>query len=203
MQHIALAGVCQAAALVQQVARTGRCDLNAYQATIDSVTVTDPQQPIDVFGSLDSLQLGFQTLAAQLSNQPQAKDAEVTRYVASILGLERKLARNKKALAMLGERIGHTQRQRQHSSAEDNAQLVASLASIYSDIISPLAPRIQVAGNPANLTQTGNQNKVRALLLAGVRAAVLWRQMGGKRRYILFRRSHILRAASNALQQIN
>ncbi len=46
-------------------------------------------------------------------------------------------------------------------------------------------------------------HRVRALLLAGVRAAVMWRQMGGKRRHILFKRKAILHSAKMALRLIN
>ena len=108
--------------------------------------------------------------------------------------------RKPKAMQELGERISHVQRQLAHIDFKPT--IVSSLASIYSDIISPLAPRIQVAGNPDYLSQPAT-HKVRALLLAGVRAAVMWRQMGGKRRNILFKRKHILNSAVKALRLIN
>ena len=81
--------------------------------------------------------------------------------------------------------------------------LVSSIASIYSDIISPLGTPIQVAGEPSILKQSINQHKIRALLLAGVRSAVLWRQVGGKRRNILFSRSKIVECAESLLKQID
>ncbi|MED5521462.1 MAG: high frequency lysogenization protein HflD, partial [Pseudomonadota bacterium] len=196
------AGVCQAAALVQQLARRGSADNEAIEASLSSILVTDPETPQQVFGQLANLKTGYTTLAAQLSDKQATKDTELTRYIASILGLERKLARKPKAMQELGERISHVQRQLAHIDFQ-NPQIVSSLASIYSDIISPLAPRIQVAGNPDYLSQPATQHKVRALLLAGVRAAVMWRQMGGKRRNILFKRKHILNSAVKALRLIN
>jgi len=39
-QQLALAGVVQAAILVQQIARTGRCDEQAFEASISSICVT-------------------------------------------------------------------------------------------------------------------------------------------------------------------
>ncbi|MBT0586582.1 high frequency lysogenization protein HflD [Alteromonas oceanisediminis] len=200
--QLALAGVCQAAALVQQIARKGEVDIKAFEASLSSILVTSPENPQQVFGSLDNLAIGFQTLVAQLGNKPGNKDAEVTRYIASVLGLERKLSRNDKAMNQLGERISHVQRQLAHVDFE-NQQIMSSLASIYSDVVSPLAPRIQIAGHQQHLDKVSNQHKVRALLLAGVRAAVMWRQMGGKRRYILFKRKHILASAVQALRLIN
>lgn len=200
--NLALAGVCQAAALVQQLARRGSADNEAIEASLSSILVTNPETPQQVFGQLANLKTGYTTLAAQLSDKQATKDTELTRYIASILGLERKLARKPKAMQELGERISHVQRQLAHIDFQ-NPQIVSSLASIYSDIISPLAPRIQVAGNPDYLSQPATQHKVRALLLAGVRAAVMWRQMGGKRRNILFKRKHILNSAVKALRLIN
>lgn len=201
-QNLALAGVGQAACLVQQLARRGNINQQAYEASLSSILVTEPETPQQVFGQLENLKVGFSTIISQLSNDSAHKDTELTRYVASILGLERKLAKHPKAMQELADRISHVQRQLAHVDF-DNGQIASSLASIYSDIVSPLAPRIQVAGNPNYLGQVTNQHKVRALLLAGVRSAVMWRQMGGKRRQILFQRKRILESAKLAIRLIN
>lgn len=201
-RHIALAGVCQAAALVQSIARKGSADTQAIEASISSILVTTPDNPQQVYGSLSNLSVGFSTLVAQLDNESRHKDAEITRYVASILSLERKLSKHPSALSDLGERISHVQRQLGHVDFE-NGQIMSSLASVYTDVVSPLAPKIQIAGNQQHLSSPTNQHKVRALLLAGVRSAVLWRQMGGKRRHILFNKSQILKAAKQAMRVIS
>ena len=101
----------------------------------------------------------------------------------------------------LAERIGQAERQLAHYEITSDTML-ASLASIYSDVISPLGSPIQVAGDPNILKQTINQHKIRALLLAGIRATVLWRQVGGKRRNILFARSKIVNCAQELLNKI-
>ena len=200
--NLALAGVAQAAALVQQIARKGTANDEYVEASLSSILVTEPETPQQVFGKLSNLSLGYNTLVAQLSDKQATKDTEITRYIASILGLERKLSRKSKAMNELGDRISHVQRQLAHVDF-DNPQVITSLTSIYSDIVSPLAPRIQVAGNPDYLSQPATQRKVRALLLAGVRSAVMWRHMGGKRRNILFKRKQILNSAVKALRLIN
>jgi high frequency lysogenization protein len=169
------------------------------EASLSSILVTSPENTQQVFGSLQNLQIGFTTLVSQLDSDNKLKDAEVTRYIASILSLERKLSRNSKALNELGERVSHVQRQLAHLDFENN-QITTNLASIYTDILSPLATKIQVAGNPQNLSIETNQKRIRALLLAGVRAAVLWRQLGGKRRQILLNRKTLLVSARNALR---
>jgi high frequency lysogenization protein len=201
-RHIALAGVCQAAALVQSVARKGSADAQSIEASISSILVMAPDNPQQVYGSLPNLTVGFKTLLAQLDNESRHKDAEITRYVASILSLERKLSKHPTALSTLGERISHVQRQLAHVDIE-HTQIMASLASVYTDVVSPLSPKIQIAGNQQYLGLETNQHKVRALLLAGVRSAVLWRQMGGKRRHILFNKNQILKAAKQAIRVIS
>jgi high frequency lysogenization protein len=183
------------------IAQTGEANTEALEASISSILVVSPDSTQQVFGSLPNLRIGFQTLVEQLDGETKNKDAIITRYIASILSLERKLTKNKKALNDLGDRISHVQRQLAHVDFE-HQQIVSSLASVYTDIISPLAPKIQVAGSQQFLSQPAVQHKVRALLLAGVRAAVLWRQMGGKRRQILFNKGHILEAAKQALRVI-
>ena len=201
-QVIALAGVCQAAELVQHVARKGQAEGDGYEACLRSIVVTSPDNTEDVFGGLANLKTGLNTLIGQLDSNQAEKDAEITRYVASILGLERKLAKNSKKMNELGDRISQLERQLQHLELLDT-QMLHNLASVYGDVVSPSGPKIQVAGNPSHLRQTGNQQKVRALLLAGVRAAVLWRQLGGKRRQILFSRRKILSVAQELLRKIN
>ena len=99
----------------------------------------------------------------------------------------------------LGDRITQSQRQLAHYEITSDT-LISSLASIYSDLISPLGTPIQVAGEPAILKQTVNQHRIRALLLAGIRSSVLWRQVGGNRRSILFSRSKVVECAEQLLR---
>ena len=140
--------------------------------------------------------------SATLPNQSNNKDPELTRYVVSLLGWERRLSKRNKQMSLLGERIEQTQRQLAHYDIGSET-LNASIASIYSDLISPLGTPIQVAGEPKILKQPLNQQKIRALLLAGIRSAVLWRQVGGKRRNILFARAKIVACAQDLLKRIS
>ena len=200
--NIALAGLCQAAALVKQIARSNEYDKQALATSLNSIAITDSDSTEQVFGDVNQLTLGFQTLLNQLSNQSNNKDVEVTRYIANLLAIERKLSGSKKTMVALGERISNIQRQQLHLNISDS-QMLSNLASIYTDVVSPVARKIQVAGDPEILKRPDNQHRVRALLLAGIRAAVLWRQLGGKRRHILFSRQQILASAQDTLNNIS
>jgi len=191
---MAFAGICQAAYLVQKVARDGSCDEASLRESLQSILVTNPTQPLEVFGSHLAIRDGYRALVEQLGADGSQKNAELTRYVVSLIALERKLAKRKDILNMLGERISQIGRQQQHFDLLDE-QILANMASIYSDLISPIGPRIQVAGTPLFLQQPLVQHKVRALLLAGIRAAVLWRQLGGSRTQIIFARKKMVELA--------
>ncbi|MFH7564132.1 high frequency lysogenization protein HflD [Oceanimonas smirnovii] len=199
-QTLAFAGICQAARLVQQVAREGRIDdKDVLATTLNSILVTDAEQSADIYGGHENLRLGYQTLIEQLNGDSSKKDAELTRYLVGVVALERKLAKRRDLMSMLGERISQVKRQLHHFDLLDE-QVLANLAGIYSDIVSPIGPRIQVAGNPSHLQQPMVQHQIRALLLAGIRSAVLWRQLGGKRRHILFSRKRLVAQAQAALR---
>ena len=191
---MAFAGICQAAYLVQKVARDGSCDEASLRESLQSILVTNPTQPLEVFGSHLAIRDGYRALVEQLGADGSQKNAELTRYVVSLIALERKLAKRKDILNMLGERISQIGRQQQHFDLLDE-QILANMASIYSDLISPIGPRIQIAGTPLFLQQPLVQHKVRALLLAGIRAAVLWRQLGGSRTQIIFARKKMVELA--------
>ncbi|XOV78391.1 MAG: high frequency lysogenization protein HflD [Aestuariibacter sp.] len=199
--QIALAGVCQSALLVKNLARNGELQEQAFETSIRSIVNTDPESVIDVYGKLDNLKVGLQALLLQLSSTKSAKDTELTRYIASLLTLERKLNRSGDAVSQIGQRIADVQRQVQHFSLFD-PQIISNLASIYKDNISPLTHKIQVAGNPTILKQQTVQDKVRALLLAGIRSAFLWRQLGGKRRDIILKRNKIVQATEQLIKQL-
>ncbi|TKB48901.1 high frequency lysogenization protein HflD [Ferrimonas sediminicola] len=194
---LAFAALCQAVWQVQQLARYGRADEEAMSHTLGAVMITDPDSVESVYDR-HQLNAGFRTLVDQIGDGNR-KDVDLTRYIVGILALERKLAKNSAALGMLSERINQVKRQLHHFELTD-PQVLANLASIYSDVISPLGAKIQVVGNPEQLQQSNNQARIRALLLGAIRAAVLWRQLGGKRRQLMFSRGAMVKAAMQALK---
>tara|TARA_R110000744_G_scaffold76056_5_gene150935 strand:+ start:352 stop:975 length:624 start_codon:yes stop_codon:yes gene_type:complete len=201
-QTITMAAICQASALVQKIARTGTVVESELAMMLNSIMITSPDSILDVYNNdITQLKLGLNALIEQLGNQTKQKDPELTRYVVGLLGLERRLANKKNQLSLLGERIEQSQRQLAHYDITSDT-LIASLASIYSDLLSPIGTPIQVAGEPSLLKQQSNQHKIRALLLAGIRSSVLWRQVGGKRRNILFGRTKMVACAQQLLKEI-
>lgn len=197
---LALAGICQSARLVQELAHHGHCDTDALHVSLNSVIDQNPASTLDIFGGSETnLKIGLETLLGVLnSSSRQGLNAELTRYTLSMMVLERKLAAAKGAMNQLGNSISGLQRQLDHFDLESET-LLSAMAAIYVDVISPLGPRIQVHGSPAVLQNSQVQAKVRATLLAGIRAAVLWHQVGGGRLQLMFSRGRLASQAKNIL----
>ncbi|MUH71845.1 high frequency lysogenization protein HflD [Psychrosphaera haliotis] len=204
-QTIAMAALCEAALLIQQVSKGQAFDSQALATLVGGIMNTAPENVDQVYPNLASLKQGSYLLVHQLSGQATSKDVEVTRYLAGMMSLSKKLLNNQTALTGLSTSLKEVERRLEHFDITD-ASIIGNFADIYSKNISPIGQKIKVIGTPQNLKQPIIQNQVRALLLAGVRAAVLWRQMGGKRRQFIFSRNKILKSAisfNNELSSIS
>jgi high frequency lysogenization protein len=182
---IALAGVLQACRLVVDLAMRGRADATATQASLASVFRIDANTAADVFGGVGGARLGLETLLAQFDSSE--RNLPLTRLVLGVLRLERRLARNPRMLGELRGGIERVQRQVDHFGIE-HATVQGRLAELYVSTLSQLRPRVIVHGSPVNLSNPQLVEQIRALLLAAVRAAVLWRQVGGSQLRLLLRR---------------
>jgi high frequency lysogenization protein len=123
---------------------------------------------------------------------------DVMRYALSIIHLESRLRKNKHMMNQLGESIQSSVRQADHFHITHES-VIGNLADTYKQTLSTLSFRIKVAGNPQILQNSHNANKVRALLLAGIRGAILWRQVGGRRWHLLFNRKRYIKDAQGLL----
>ena len=196
---IALAALLQASSLVRRMAHTGQTDSIELETCINSVFRIDANSAEEIYGDSSRLRSGLQLLAQQLRH-PQ--DLEITRYSIALMVLARKVSRKPDLLRRIREGIESTAAKLQYfPSTHEN--IVASLAEVYTSTVSTLVPRIMVNGDRNYLSQQENADRIRALLLAGIRAAVLWRQSGGGRLTLLLRRKPLLHEAQRLLAIAN
>ncbi|AMO56490.1 high frequency lysogenization protein HflD [Endozoicomonas montiporae] len=190
-QAAALAGIFQAAALVEQLARTGQLTDEDITPSIHSVFVTNPDSVEDIFQGYDSLALGRKTLKSVLERQSDAIQGDTVRYALTLIHLERKLSRNGNMLQEISQRLSRAGEQVSHFGLL-HENVIAGLAGIYLDTISTFKTRVQVSGDMRHLQIKSNAEKIRAILLAGIRSAILWRQTGGSRWQLLLSRKKLL-----------
>ena len=199
-QVIALAGILQSASLVDQIARTGRFPVESYNPSISSLFQFEAETPAAVYGSIHGVDLGLRTLLDILGGSNTGKYRSIIRYALGILYLQKKLSHNDELMQVVSSRLQHCSLKAEHFS-DDLQGVASSIAAIYQDTLSTFKFRIQISGNIQQLQKPQNADNIRALLLAGLRAAVLWRQMGGKRWHLFFSRRRLLATADTLLNR--
>ncbi|MDO9169379.1 MAG: high frequency lysogenization protein HflD [Methylobacter sp.] len=199
-QTIALAGISQAAVLVQQLATTGTADSSALEASISSLFISDEQGVANVYGGLSGINLGILQLNDQMTGLKIA-NPEQARYAASLVFLENQLAKQPAMLKTIFTGIERAQAQSEHFGLL-HENVLANLGDIYHTTVSTLQPRIMVNGEQEYLSKPDVVNKIRACLLAGIRSAILWKRCGGTRWKFLFYRKKIQAELQILLKQL-
>ncbi len=176
---IALAGILQSCAQVQALARTGEFNQAVVDSAIQSILILDAVNTPAVYGGLDGVRSGLEMIANGILDSPQMEDVELIRYAMSLLLLHNQLYRDDRAFGEFGVAVEQLSR---HSGDE----LISACSDLYQKFISDMRPQIIVQGEQGFLQRDDVPPKVRALLLAGLRSAVLWGQKGGNRFRLLW-----------------
>lgn len=198
-QVISLAAIFQAGAMVDQLAKNGDAPEEYTVPLLDSLFVQNPDTFAEIYpNAYHDMRSGLKKLRVVLSREARGMNPDITRYALSLLHLERKLNSQPDMLSALGAGIQNAGRQAEHFSIQhENTQ--AAVADLYKNTLSQLSFRIRVTGNSTYLQNTATANRVRALLLTGVRAAMLWRQVGGRRWHLLLKRKTYLKQCEQLL----
>jgi high frequency lysogenization protein len=197
-QVIALAALFQATSLVNQLARTGSLPLPEFETLMRSLFINSAEDAEEVYGSRLELGLGLRAVITQLGDDATRRNTDKTRYTVNLLQLERLLSKKSTVLEEIATELQSMEQQLEHFELT-HSNVTARLADIYVKHISTLGPRIMVSGENNYLENPHTASKVRALLLSGIRAAVLWRQCGGSRWQLLFKRRAIIKEAEALL----
>ena len=191
-----LAGMLLALQEVRHLAENGRVDQARLTTAIESVFRQDADSVAEVYGGTAPLRDGLRLLRNYLHGG--TGDAHLPKLALAVIQLERTFDNEadaidtvQRAIARLGQR-----------ATEDGCthpDILRELGGIYARALSPLKPKVMVQGNPHYLGRDDVVMEIRALLLAAVRSAVLWRQMGGSQWDFLFKRGDMKRAVEALL----
>jgi high frequency lysogenization protein len=173
---IALAALMQALQQVQSMANNGHFETRPLQVCIESLFRFEADTPLEIYGSPSNLDHGLKVLLHQLEG-PQ-RDVAQTKMAMNVIQLERLFTRSSDVMSAVQHQLKHLQNLLQERGATD-AEVLSKCGDVYANHISPLGPKVIVQGSPSYLSQPTVVSEIRATLLAAIRAAVLWRQMGG------------------------
>ena len=193
-QTLALASLFQSAWLIDQIAHGKSINSAAFDCSIDSLFTLETQGIGEIYGDGEGLITGLRTLINYLGGSGGKPDRLVIYYLMSMIKLERKLIRNQEMSRKVADGIRQIQHQGEQFELSPLSRL-HRIDGLYQETLSHFQPRVIVQGDQAVLSQGDNTSRIRALLFAGVRAAVLWRQRGGSRWTLLFhRRRYVVEA---------
>ncbi|WP_411850959.1 high frequency lysogenization protein HflD [Stenotrophomonas sp. LGBM10] len=195
---LALAGIAQALQQVRRIAETGHSEAAVVRTAVDSVFRIDADTPQQIYGSAANVAPGLRLLHNYLRSQGQ--DEILPRLALAVLQLERRFVREHAVVEKVSAGIERAQAQALSLGDSGHPDVLATLGGVYADTISNLKPRVMVQGNPHYLAQAGVVAEIRALLLAAVRSAVLWRQTGGQYWDFLFSRKAMIDAVDRQLR---
>jgi high frequency lysogenization protein len=195
---LALAGVFQASELVRQAAAHGTWSGYAATACLNSLFKLEADTPAEIFGDQERMRLGVETMLAVLDGDNNY--AATLRYTVSLLQVQKKFNRARSMQEKIGAgllEIGQINDDLEQHEREDRQ--AHEIAQLYAHTISELSPRIIVQGKPQFLQIERVTDWIRTLLLAGIRSATLWVQLGGNRFELMFGRRRIMQDAETFL----
>jgi high frequency lysogenization protein len=188
---LALSGVFQATELVRQAANHGTWSGYAASASLHSLFKLEAGSTEEVYGEVSKMRLGVETMLAVLEGD--GRYAESLRYAVGLLQIEKKFRRSGKVQQQVGQGLENVSALGQELEQHEREDLQAhEISELYTDTISKLSPRIVVNGSPQYLRNERTVDWVRTLLLAGLRSAILWNQLGGGRFELMFGRKKII-----------
>lgn len=195
---MALAGIFQATELVRQAANHGTWSGYAADTCLDSLLAIETDSVDEIYGSASSLRPGAETLISVL--QGDRNYMESLGYAVSIMQLENNFRKKPQMQTRIGLDLQSISTLDEGLELHEIRDLQAQrIAELYTKTISTLSPRIVINGRPQHLQVDRTVNWIRTLLFAGLRSAVLWRQMGGGRFSLMFGRKKMLEQAQALL----
>jgi high frequency lysogenization protein len=213
-QNITLAAVAQCSALVHDLAFTGKANEKYLMGSINPLFVLTPNFFSDVYPDVRDLTLGLSTLPKIITNNRTRKNSEIIRYSLGMFALRKSLMASSKMQAAVRAKLQPMipmlplDDPRAAPPGEDLELLkqdrtFRQLSNIYRETISTLSFRIQVAGKAEHLKSENIANRIRALLFAGIRSALLWHQLNGRRWHLVFYRKRIQETSATIKKNIN
>ena len=202
-RNIALAVTVQCAQLVTALAYTGRADPVQIKACVKPLLAVNAESVADIYPNVGYFANGLGVLQKALSGEGLKEHADTMKYVLGMSVLQQQLSAVPSMQTVIQQRMQFPDtlylddddlgidNDNAGASQKSDEFDYAVLAALYQDTISKLSYRVHVKGNAEHLRNQRVADQIRALLLAGIRSAMLWHQLGGRRWHLFFYKKRI------------
>lgn len=198
-EALALSALLQITGGVEDLAERGVVDDRQMGTAVRSLFRFDPADTDDAVGSPGELREGLQALTRLADSE---LDGARVQYALGILKLAKGLRRDSRFLGALRgglDPLADDWSERWEGSDAGREALIQDLADLYTATLSKKGPRILVSGDRDQLNDPTVVARIRCLLMAGFRAAILWYQLGGSMFGLFLRRAQLADAAKRML----
>ena len=200
---LALGGLLQASYLVTGIARTGLVGQDSLRGSLETIFVTNPESTFDVYRTGDGVRTGLRLIQEILGDGEVATHGDTIRYALAVLGLEKKTRKMPEMMRSIGAGIsGVLEYRNLHELGAADDAVIERLSRLYEQTAGTVEPRIRIMGLQRHLQNTLNTQRIRALLLAALRSAVLWQQLDGRLSQLVLGRRKLVKATENAAEII-
>ncbi|MGN1393093.1 MAG: DUF489 family protein [Succinivibrionaceae bacterium] len=203
-QTLSFVAICQAASIVQRLSRFGSWNEDDAKPLIKALSIDNPTSVEDVYQPKQML-CGYNSFIESFGSNGinNSSTAELTKYVMFFLTLEKKI---RKVPGFLDNIFNKIEEVKNHARINKmvilDPWIISSMADIYfQEITNKHFCNLVIYGKKSYLQQDEIQQKIRAIILAGIRATILWRQVGGKTIHLLFKRSKMMELSKNMVRQ--
>ena len=200
---LAVSFALQCAQLIDKIAREGTTDQATVAALQEPLFVLNPKSYSTVFPKPNLIVPGL-TLIETFSRGGSLRSIQmIVQYAICMLRLEDGVLANPQLASQIRHGIEAIDRSTPANANDaDISDQTRAIAKIYKTTLSKFPRPIQIQGSAAMLSNEDNAATIRSPLLAGVRAALFWRQLGGRRWQLLLYRGRLANTAAQLKKHV-
>ena len=200
---LAVGFALQCAQLIDKIAREGTTDQATVAALQEPLFVLNPKSYSTVFPKPNLIVPGL-TLIETFSRGGSLRSIQmIVQYAIGMLRLADGVLANPQLASQIRHGIEAIDRSTPANANDaDISEQTLAIAKIYKTTFSKFPRPIQIQGSAAMLSNEDNAATIRSLLLAGVRAALFWRQLGGRRWQLLLYRGRLANTAAQLKKHV-
>jgi len=193
----ALSALVQSANLVDRLASQGQIPITSYEIMRASLFKFDVEDIQNIYQANDdnsefvnplsqNLSTGIRVCKQIFQDGASREYPHTIRYVMALIQLEKHFRKSTEMQNEVRNRLVNIGNHLKHGDIDQK------ISDLYLDTLAKLPFRIQVLGKMQYLQNNENEHQVRVLLFSGIRAAMLWRQYGGRRWQFLLAKNSII-----------
>ncbi len=175
-QTIAMAGLYQCCHAVSEIAWSGKYNQEDFIPLINSILKLDSSSAKDIYININQIKPGFEYLRKQIIGDIFTRSSETRRYIVSLKILANTLMEKPGTISLMQKLLKELNGNIEGLTVDEKTE---QLSKIYQQTLSKFEPRIIVNGENIHLTDPLQASRIRTALFAGVRATLLWQQLGG------------------------